>query len=117
MKRGRAIDEERVIVFGDGQFRNLHFIFCCPCCVPSAPDFQEEAVAVKIQALGDCRRLTVITPCVVSILFISFKANARPNRRVTRRGSAVRLRPLLDDFPDRVVSAKRTELQACSRRT
>ena len=75
MKRGRAIDEERVVIFGDGQFRNLHFIFCYPCCVTSASDFQEEAVAVKIQALGDCRRSTAITPCVVSILFISFKAN------------------------------------------
>ena len=63
MKWGRAIDAERVTVFGDGQFKNLHFIFCYPCCVTSAPDFQEEAVAVKIQALGDCRRSTAITPC------------------------------------------------------
>ena len=48
-------------------FRHSHF--------KSGIDFKEKAVAVKIQALGDCRRSTAITPCVVSILFISFKAN------------------------------------------
>ena len=47
--------------------------FCYPCCVTSAPDFQEEAVAVKIQALGDCRRSAAITPCVTLFLFISVK--------------------------------------------